>query len=275
LISFKQKLVIFLALALAVLLYLAPKQLPEKEPEVISADYTSLIETAKQQISPEQKSVVETLEKQVNDEKDVKRKTVLLDSLRKTWLTFKNQELYAIYGQSIAALENTEQGWMMAGEDFMKAGGQSQNANKANLYKSAIDCFTKVMKMNPSNLAAKTKLGTCYVESASLLGNPPMKGITLLHEVIQQDSANIDANLQLGLFSVTSQQFEKAIDRFRKILRLDSTRIEMYAYLGDTYLSMGNKPKAIESFENYKTRVKDTLIAKNINDYIKKLKQQP
>ena len=37
---------------------------------------------------------------------------------------------------------------------------------------------------------------------------------------------------------------------------------------------MGEKQKAIESYENYKVRVKDTLIVKNIDEYIKKLKQQ-
>ena len=107
-----------------------------------------------------------------------------------------------------------------------------------------------------------------------MTGIQPMKGITLLREVIQKDSNNIDANLQLGLFSVTSQQFSKAIERFNRILRIDSTHIDMYVYLGDTYIQMGEKQKAIESFENYKTRVKDTLIIKDIGEYIKKLKQQ-
>jgi hypothetical protein len=49
----------------------------------------------------------------------------------------------------------------------------------------------------------------------------------------------------------------------------------MYVYLGDTYMTMGQKKKAIESYENYKERVKDTLIIRNIDEYIKKLKNQP
>ncbi|MDO8660977.1 MAG: hypothetical protein Q7K43_03745, partial [Candidatus Woesearchaeota archaeon] len=89
----------------------------------------------------------------------------------------------------------------------MKAGKFSNDGNKGNLYKYAIKGYEKALAMNPSNLSAKVKLGTCYVESASLLGNQPMTGISLLREVLLKDSSNFEANLQLGLFSVTSQQF--------------------------------------------------------------------
>ena len=59
---------------------------------------------------------------------------------------------------------------------------------KAVLYKGAINGFEKELKFHPDDLSAKTKLGTCYVESSSLLGNQPMKGISLLREVVQKDS---------------------------------------------------------------------------------------
>lgn len=270
----KQKLVILLSVVLAILLYLAPKQLQEEQ-TIITADYSSLIEEAKNALVPAQKTAIEKLEKEAAEEKEVKTRIVLLDSLRKLWLHNKNPTIYAAYGKSVAEIANTEQGWMAAAEDFMKAGRFSKDANKAIMYKGAVECYEKALAMNPASLSAKTKLGTCYVESSSLLGNQPMKGISLLREVIRQDSNNIEANLQLGLFSVTSQQFDKAIDRFNRILKIDSTHIDIYVYLGDTYLQMGDKVKAIESYENYKTKVKDSLIVKDIEEYIKKLKQQP
>lgn len=270
----KQKLVIILSIVLAVLLYLAPKQLQEEQ-TIIAADYSSLIEEAKKNLAPEKKTAVEKLEKEAIEEKEVKNKIILLDSLRKFWLHNKHPAIYAAYGKSVAEVANTEQDWMAAADDFMKAGRFSKDANKATMYKGAIECYEKTLAMNPANLSAKTKLGTCYVESASLLGNQPMKGISLLREVIGQDSTNIEANLQLGLFSVTSQQFDKAIDRFRRILKIDSTHIDMYVYLGDTYIQMGDKANAIENYENYRKRVKDSLIVKDIEEYIKKLKQQP
>ena len=241
-ISLKQKLIILLAVILAVLLYFAPKLPAEKKSEEVSAsaDFVSSFEEARKTISAEQKNVFDRLEA----------------------------------GLTKANADNNEQSWIASADDFLKASRYIQGDKKAILYKGAIEGYEKVLSFNPNNLSAKTNLGTAIVESSSMTGIQPMKGITLLREVIQKDSNNIDANLQLGLFSVTSQQFSKAIERFNRILRIDSTHIDMYVYLGDTYIQMGEKQKAIESFENYKTRVKDTLIIKDIGEYIKKLKQQ-
>ena len=242
--TLRQKIIILLGVALAVLLYFAPKISTEKKAEGDSkdnADFVSSFEEAKKSLSPEQKTIFDRVEK----------------SLKK------------------AESDNNEQSWIASADDFLKGARLIQGDKKAVLYKGAMDGFAKVLALNPENLSAKTNLGTAIVESSSMTGTQPMKGITLLREVIQKDSNNNDANLQLGLFSVTSQQFDKAIQRFKRILRIDSTHIDMYVYLGDTYIQMGEKQKAIENYENYKTRVKDTLIIKDIDQYIKKLKQQP
>lgn len=237
----RQKLIILLAVVLAVLLYFAPKLPSEKKQEAKEdSDFIALFEEAKKNISSDQKNIFDRAEQ----------------SLKK------------------AQTDNNEQLWLASANDFLKGARLIQDAQKAVLYKGAIIGFEKALGFNPDNLSAKTNLGTAIVESSSLLGNQPMKGITLLREVIRKDSNNIEANLQLGLFSVTSQQFDKAIERFSRILRIDSTHIDMYVYLGDTYLTMGEKQKAIASYENYKTKVKDTLIIKNIDEYIIKLKQQ-
>ena len=238
----KQKLIILLAVVLAVLLYFAPK-IPSEKKEAAKedSDFSSQFEEAKKNISSEQKTIFDRLEQ----------------------------------GFKKAKEDNNEQSWIASADDFLKSARFIQGDKKAVLYKGAINGFEKALGFNSDNLSTKTNLGTSIVESSSLLGNQPMKGITLLREVIQKDSNNIEANLQLGLFSVTSQQFQKAIERFHRILRIDSTHIDMYVYLGDTYLTMGEKQKAIESYENYKIRVKDTLIIKDIDEYIKKLKNQP
>ena len=240
-ISSKQKLVILLAVVLAVSLYFAPKFASDKKMgEKEDADFTTQFAGAMKGLTADQKTLYGRLE----------------DGLKK------------------AQADNTEAAWMASAGDFLKGARLAQNDRKGVLYQGAINGFQKALVFNPNSLSAKTNLGTSIVESSSILGNQPMKGITLLREVIAKDSNNIEANLQLGLFSVTSQQFNKAIERFQRILRIDSTHIDMYVYLGDTYLTMGEKQKAIESYENYKVRVKDTLITRNIDEYIKKLKQQ-
>lgn len=237
--SSKQILVILFTVILAVLLYFAPKIASVKEPEPASAaDLTVQFDEARKKATPEQAKIFDRLEAKLSE----------------------------------AEKGNSEEAWVASSNEFLKAARYFQDANKAMLYKAAISGFEKAMALNPDNLSAKTSLGSAIVESSGLLGGQPMAGITLIREVLAKDSANIEANLQLGLFSVTSRQFDKAIERFQRILRIDSTHIDMYVYLGDTYLTMGEKQKAIDSYENYKIRVKDTLITKDIDEYIKKLK---
>jgi tetratricopeptide (TPR) repeat protein len=240
--SSKQILIVLLAVVLTVLLYFAPKTgsgKKEVEPDT-ETDFHTQFEEAQKKVSGEQAKIFERLDEKLH----------------------------------LAEKNNTEESWQTSGAEFLKAARYFQDGNKAVLYSGAISGFEKVLALNPNNLSAKTSLGSAIVEGSSVLGTQPMRGITLIREVLAADSANIEANLQLGLFSVTSRQFDKAIERFQRILRIDSTHIDMYVYLGDTYLTMGEKQKAIDSYENYKIRVKDTLIVKDIDQYIKKLKQQ-
>ncbi len=240
--SVRQKFIVLLAVALAVLLYFAPKLPSEKTSTKVSeanTDFISSFNEAKKSLSRDEKLIFDRAE----------------TSFQK------------------AQQEKTEQAWISSANDFLKGARLIQGEKKSVLYKGAIDSYQKALALNSENLSTKTNLGTAIVESSSLLGNQPMQGISLLREVVQKDSTNIDANLQLGLFSVTSQQFDKAIERFKRILRIDSTHIDMYVYLGDTYIQMGDKQKAIANYEKYKAKVGDTVIIRNIDEYIKKLKQ--
>lgn len=83
-------------------------------------------------------------------------------------------------------------------------------------------------------------------------GESPMEGIMLLREVLEKDPENIDAHWHLGVFSVESRQFEKAVERFEKVCELDSSLEpkykEAYFYLGNLYANLGEKEKAIKNF---------------------------
>ena len=114
------------------------------------------------------------------------------------------------------------------------------------------------------------------VEMAAKLvrqGQEPMKGIMMLREVLEEDSTNIKAHFQLGLFSVQSNQLEKAIGRFNRILELDSTYFDARFYLGHVYANMGEKEMGIEQFEKYKAMVKDEKLRTEADRYINELQK--
>lgn len=171
----------------------------------------------------------------------------------------------------LAEKEKTEIQFQKAADEFLRSARFFNGEEKKILYAQAITFYENVLSRNKENLSAKTNLGATLVESSTLLGHAPMRGITILKEVLIKDSNNVEANVQLGFFSVTSHQYTKAIERFKKVLSIDSTRIDMYVYLGDTYLSIGEKQNAIQNFKAYQSLVSDSTIASDIQSYIEKI----
>ena len=98
-----------------------------------------------------------------------------------------------------------------------------------------------------------------------------MKGVSLLKEVVATDSNNVQAIFTLGMLSIQSSQFEKAQERFEKLIKLEPFNPEYYFYLGEVYAKSGNVAKAIKTYETCKTLVTDKEAKKEIDQIINKL----
>ena len=75
-----------------------------------------------------------------------------------------------------------------------------------------------------------------------------------------------------GFFSEKSGQWDKAIARFNKVLKIKPDFIEAYLHLADAYEQKGDKTKAIASLEKYSTLVDDPTVKTEVQNYINKLK---
>lgn len=105
-------------------------------------------------------------------------------------------------------------------------------------------------------------------------GKDPMKGILLLREILQNDPDHVKANFYLGVFSAQSGQWEKARQRFQKVLALDSTEYESLFYLGEAEIRLGDTASAILNFEKYSNVLTDNDKQKEIQKYINELKNK-
>jgi tetratricopeptide (TPR) repeat protein len=141
---------------------------------------------------------------------------------------------------------------------------------KTHMFEKGAEYYNKFLKLDSNDLDAKINLAVCYVESSK----EPMKGIGLLREVLEKDSNNIKAHLNLGYFAIKSGQFDKAIGRFEKVLKIEPKNQEALLYLGDVYESQGNIEKAITYYEKYKASLTDKAIAIEVQTYIEKLKNK-
>jgi uncharacterized protein HemY len=98
-----------------------------------------------------------------------------------------------------------------------------------------------------------------------------MKGIGLLLEVVKQDPNNLKANLNLGMFSMKSGQFEKAVERFKTVIA-QKPEVEPYFYLAESYKQLGMRKEAIAAYQKCKEMMPDPTFGQRIDEYIKELK---
>ena len=178
----------------------------------------------------------------------------------------------AFYTLKKAEAEGTAEAWTEAGERFLlNAKYLGDQARKTSWYAQSREAFEKAVELAPEDLDVKVDLGVCMIEGASFLGTPPMEGIGILKNVEQQDPNNIKALINLGYFAIRSGQFDKAEERFIKVLSIDKQFADAYLYLADLHERQKLFAKAIEDLENYKSLTEDPQRIKEVDNYIQEL----
>ncbi len=107
-------------------------------------------------------------------------------------------------------------------------------------------------------------------------GEDPMRGIMALREILKDDPNNVEAHWHLGLFSVQSGQYDKALERFKNVIELAGDSIpDAWFYLGRTYATLDSIPQAIEHLTKYRTLTQDTAIIKGVDRFLIELNNEP
>jgi len=82
-------------------------------------------------------------------------------------------------------------------------------------------------------------------------GESPMEGIMSLRQIAEEHPNNPKAQFYLGLFSIQSGQYEKAVERFRRVVELDPANAEAYRFLGDAHQSLGDTLETRAAYRAY------------------------
>ncbi len=197
-------------------------------------------------------------------------KTAVLDSLIGFWDALKQPDIAAVYTAKKASRLNTTEAWVLAGDRYFYSVGFVKDPNeKSMLYASAIRCYDKGLALNPNNVDAKINRAASYVDGTA----DPMKGISMLREIEKTDSNNVNLQLTFALFSAKSKQWEKAISRYEKVLKLKPDYLRAYLYMAEAYENKGDKVKTIESLEKFVSLSPDKDARQEIQKYINDLKK--
>lgn len=128
----------------------------------------------------------------------------------------------AVVSEKLAAIQNTSSRYYSTAILYLKA---SENEEfKLNIYKKAKENLKKCLNLDPKNLDAKVDLAVS-VYNINLNETPTdnmelMQPALLLREVVAADSNHFDGQYYLAKLSVESNQLEKAIVRFKKLVSL-------------------------------------------------------
>jgi len=270
----KQLLVIAGCLLIGVIVFLAPKTSPIKKEEVAEKNtestdkaFENQVSSVKKEITPSALATIEFFESKLKASVGA-AKVIWLDSLSNNWDKQMRPGIAAEYVFQKAAITNTAESWKEAGERFLGLSRFFQGEDKSTIGLRAIEALENAKKLNANDINIKTQLGVAYVETSQ----EPMKGIMLLREAVAQDSTNIDAQLNLGFFSMQSAQYDKAVIRFKKVIKLKPDLVEARLYLCDALLGEGKKEEAKTELLKIKQLTKDTSLLNEANNRLQQIK---
>mgnify|MGYP001406244133 CR=1 FL=1 len=107
------------------------------------------------------------------------------------------------------------------------------------------------------------------VENALKLieSNNPMEGVFMLRKILEKEPKNKEALFNLGVLSIQSRQFNKAIERFNQLLIIDSLDKRAYLHLGISNFELGNEEEANFFFDKV-LKSKNNLLIEQLNLFL-------
>jgi tetratricopeptide (TPR) repeat protein len=269
--------VVLIAVLVAALFSLNIKGLQKEETDkppakqaqaVIEVTLEKVSETAKQTINASLAAEITGLETALKNA-DEPSKLALYKQLALKWDDVNVAIPSAFYKELIAQKESSYENWVLAGDQLTTAYQTTQDSTtQPVLVQKAITAYQAALKLNPASLNAKTGLGSAYVSGTA----NPMQGIQLLLEVVKEDPKNVKANTNLGLFSMRSGQFDKAIIRFKTVIE-QKPDPEAWFYLATSYENLGQNKDAILAYEKSKELAADPGLSNFVDQKIKALKK--
>ncbi len=173
------------------------------------------------------------------------------------------------YAEQYAILHPNVTNWGRAAQLFFEAQTYALSPQKGQaMGAKAREYFEKIVSQEPNNLLIKSNLAMTYVDTPT-----PMKGITLLREVIEQDPTFVPALFDLGVLSIKSNQFGKAQERFAQILKLEPNNYKAELNLGFCLAQLEKNSEAVNHLQRVSKLSKDPEEIKAAKDLLAEMQK--
>lgn len=223
------------ALALVILLFQLPRVVVENDQ---LQEVTETAESHAFEIPSDVRARMTELRSLMQKEENLDKKTNFAHSLASYYLD------YGVLDSAVYLSEGIESWSTRPSEEAMgiyfKAFERSQNQEEAKEYaERARAILEQLLDKDPVNLVFKNKLAMTFVVSEN-----PMAGISMLREILNEDEDNRQAILSLGLLAIQSGQFDRARERFEKLVSLNAADHEAKLYLAVAMMEINEQSQA-------------------------------
>jgi len=275
------------AIALTALLYLGGNTVPPAKDGVATkqqhndaagaqgpntmraASFDSIIISSRKQLPKTAADEIAAIENKLAAIRDSSQMAAVFIQLAQVWEKNKQLPVAAYYSAKAAKLENSEKKLTFAGQFFLQL-MQDADSRPVQMWEAeeAISCFQQSLALDTNSEDIKLGLATGYIEGT----NEPMRGVQMLLAITRDKPDDIPANLLLGKMSVQSGQYDKAIDRFEKVLKIEPNNTEAMYFMAEAYKGKGEKQKAIDLLEKCKRLVNKPEFSRDVDQYINSFK---
>jgi outer membrane protein len=258
---------ILVAAALIWLIFLLPKSVVENESQ-LKEDAAPITAPGSHSTIPETLSNAIRSVKAGYDEGPANEKNAIFaDSLRTLYTQAGQFDSAAWFAEKAATFFNTTESYLNAGNSYYEAYSFAMEpAKQEQLAGKTREWLGKVLEANPKNLEVKTKMAMTYLSSKA-----PMQGITMMREVLAEDPKNEFALYNMGMLSIQSGQYDRAVEHLEKLTAINQNHVQGQLLLGVAYMNKGNKEKARQQFEVVKKLDKDPAVQATADSYLKDL----
>jgi len=271
-----QLLIILLAIAAVIFLFSLPKVVVNnKQPEAQRDKQHATAPVAEAPKEPHDVNLSEDALKKINSIRtqfenfsDKEKKLTFADSLAEIFRKFHFYDSSAKYFSVAAEIAPSVTTWVKAGTAYYEVASSTTDAAKiAASSEKARELYNKALLKEPGNLEIKNKIATTY-----MVNNDAMQAVVILREIVGKDPENKQALTSLGLLSIQSGQYDKAVGRFEKILSVDPNDASAWFYLGVAYVSKGDKNKGKSHLLKAKELSDDPTFDESVDAYMKEIK---
>lgn len=232
--------ILLVSLAGFAFLYTRPKSVVKDDAQTVQQskkDSTTTSKEAAHKLSDESEKLLSSLQASLSSSSDKNQVFKQIADLYSKESVFDSAGHYL---EKIAQAKPSVENWSNVGDAYFQGFNLALSpANMEFLVERARTAYNKVLSLQPANLHAKTNLAMSYVGSDS-----PMKAITMLREVLDQEPNYIPAIMSLGGLSMQSNQYDKAAARFQNVLKIDPSNVNAKLGLAYSLIELDKKPEA-------------------------------